>query len=84
MSQFLCRLKTTVPLRPILMAIKTVIKYPNRFVLVFDEEGEQVPEYQGLYSRVKRRILRDASETTKFKVWNGEKKTLRKVSREEW
>jgi len=64
--------------------IKTVIKWPNRFVLVFDEEGEQVPEYQGLYSRVKRRILRDASETTKFKVWNDERKTLRKVSREEW
>ena len=27
--------------------IKSVIKTPNNMVIVFDENGEQIPEYQG-------------------------------------
>lgn len=40
--------------------IKTVIKTENDMVIVFDEKGEQIPEYQGPYEEVKEKILRDA------------------------
>ena len=40
--------------------INFVIKTPGNMVLVFDEQGEQVPEYQGRYEDVKKKIIRDA------------------------
>ena len=51
--------------------IKTVIRLRNDLVLVFDTEGEQVPEYQGQYEDVKERILRSTSPGTVFKHWFG-------------
>ena len=51
--------------------IKTVIRLKNNMVMVFDTEGEQVPEYQGKYEDVKGRILRDASTGTVFNHWFG-------------
>ena len=40
--------------------IRLVIRCPNDMVAVFDEKGEQVPEYQGHYDEVKQKILADA------------------------
>lgn len=40
--------------------IKTAIRLPNNMVMVFDEKGEQLPEYQGEYKEVKDLILKDA------------------------
>ena len=51
--------------------IKTVIRLRNNMVMVFDAEGEQVPEYQGQFEDVKERILGDAPEGTLFKHWFG-------------
>lgn len=46
--------------------IKTVIRTSNDMVIVFDERGEQIPEYQGPYEEVKDKILRDASPDAIF------------------
>jgi endo-alpha-1,4-polygalactosaminidase (GH114 family) len=51
--------------------IKTVIRAKNDMVLVFDENGEELPEYQGYYSKVKDRILADAQVDSVFNHWFG-------------
>lgn len=51
--------------------IKTVIRVRNNTVMVFDAEGEQIPEYQGQYEDVKERILRDAPAGAVFNNWFG-------------
>ena len=51
--------------------IKTVIRIRNNMVMVFDADGEQVPQYQGRYEDVKERILRDAPGGTVFNHWFG-------------
>jgi hypothetical protein len=51
------------------MLIKTVIRAKNDMVMVFDTEGEPIPEYQGQYKEVKERVLRDATEGTVFNHW---------------
>lgn len=49
--------------------IKTIIRLQNDAVMVFDAEGEQIPEYQGSYEDVKGRIWRDAPPTAVFAHW---------------
>ena len=63
--------------------IKTVIWWSNNAVMVCDEKGEQIPEYQGRYEDVKDKILKDSSPATEFStgVW---KKSLTVISREEF
>jgi len=48
-----------------------VIKFSNGMVMVFDEKGEQLPEYQGRYEEVKDKILADAPPSARFfrDVW---------------
>lgn len=46
--------------------IQQVVKFGNDMVLVLDEKGEQMPEYQGHYREVKDKILADAPEDAKF------------------
>ena len=63
--------------------IHDVIKLSNDIVMVFDEKGEQMPEYQGRYGEVRDKILADAPPSAKFfhGVWmvsGGE------IPREEW
>ena len=64
--------------------IKTVIRCQNDMVMVFDEEGEQIPEYQGQYEEVKGSILKDAPPDAIFAHGFTDAGELRKVSREEW
>ena len=40
--------------------IRTVIRLKNDMVMVFDEDGEQLPKYQGSYAEVRESILKDA------------------------
>ena len=63
--------------------IQNVIKFQNGVVIVFDQDGEQIPEYQGHYDQVRDLILRDAPESAKFyhAVFNLSDKP---VAREEW
>ncbi len=64
--------------------IKTVIRCPDDLVMVFDEEGEQIPQYQGQYQKVKGSILQAAPSNAVFAYLSDFEPELRKVSREEW
>jgi len=66
------------------MVIKSVIRLKNNMVLVFDAEGEQIPEYQGQYQDVKGSILRDAPPGTVFTHWFNRAEKPEVVSRESW
>ena len=62
--------------------IGSVIKPQKGMVLVFDEKGKQMPQYQGQYEGVKERILRDAPPDAVF--WHDEVRQLKAVEKEEW
>lgn len=66
------------------MTIKTVVRLPNNTVMVFDKNGEQIPEYQGQYGRVREGILKDAPPDTVFAHGFTDGGELQKVSREKW
>ena len=64
--------------------MKTVIRFRNDMIMVFDEAGEQIPEYQGYYEDVKQVILKDAPADAVFTHgWTLDGKE-RRVCREEW
>ena len=66
------------------MVIKTAIRLKNNMVVVFDEKGEQIPEYQGQYNEVKESILRDAPPDAVFSHgFTNSGKSL-EVPREKW
>ena len=46
--------------------ISNVVRCANDMVLVFDDNGEQIPEYQGQYEEVRDRILRDTPLSAEF------------------
>lgn len=61
--------------------IKSVIKSEGGIVIVFDENGEQMLEYQGKYEEVREKILKDApSDATFGHITN----IIGAVKREEW
>ena len=64
--------------------IRTVIRLRNNMVMVFDAEGEQIPEYQGQYENVKERILRDAPTEVAFNHWFGLSLEPKAVSEKSW
>lgn len=64
--------------------IKTVIRFQNNMVMVFDKRGEQIPRYQGKYEEVKQSILKDALPEAVFAHGFADAGELIKVSREEW
>lgn len=64
--------------------IKTVIRLRNDLVVVFDDEGEQMPEYQGRYEVVKGSILRDAPLDAAFTRWFDYEAAPEIVCREVW
>jgi hypothetical protein len=64
--------------------IRTVIRMKNDMVLVFDENGEQLPSYQGPYRDVKQKILADAPAGSLFHHWFGHSLEPEKTTVEEW
>ncbi len=64
--------------------IKTVMRFRNNMVMVFDKWGEQIPKYQGQYEKVKQSILGDALPDTIFALGFTDAGELREVPREEW
>lgn len=64
--------------------IKTVIRIKNNMVMVFDEEGEQMPEYQGYYDEVKEKIMADASGGSVFHHWFGHSLEPEVIANEAW
>ncbi len=65
-------------------AIKTVIKSQDGMVMVFNVNGEQIPEYQGQYEEVKEKILKDAPQNTIFGCFPNCEAELKIVPMEEW
>ncbi len=64
--------------------IKTAMRFPNNIVLVFDNRGKQIPEYQEQYEEVKESILRDAPPDAEFyRCFHGDTE-LKVVPRERW
>ena len=64
--------------------IKTAIRFSNNMVMVFDKMGEQIPEYQGQYEKVREIILGGALPDTIFALGFTDAGELREVPREEW
>jgi len=64
--------------------IKTVIRCPDDMVMVFDEKGEQIPEYQGQYQEVKESILQDAPLNAVFGYLSDYEPELGRVPRDDW
>ncbi len=64
--------------------IKTVMRFRNNMVMVFDKRGEQIPKYQGQYEKVKESILGDALPDTIFALGFTDADELREVPREGW
>lgn len=53
-------------------------------VMVFDEKGEQIPEYQGQYEEAKKNILKDAPPTSVFGYLSNFEPALQEIPRDEW
>jgi hypothetical protein len=64
--------------------IKTVIRCSDDMVMVFDEKGEQIPEYQGQYENVRESILEAASPDTIFKHLSDTEPRITETSRDNW
>ena len=64
--------------------IKSVIRLQNDTVMAFDNEGEQIPKYQGYYRDVKKIILKNAQPDTVFAHWFGNESTSEKVHNKDW
>ncbi len=64
--------------------IKIVSRFQNDMVVVFDERGEQIPEYQGQYEEVKESILTDAPPEAVFAHGFTDFGKLDEVPREQW
>jgi hypothetical protein len=64
--------------------IKTVIKAPNDMVITFDEQGNQIPEYQGRYEDVKRKIMAGTGTEAAFIHWLGVSPEPDIVSKVSW
>ncbi|OGO18635.1 MAG: hypothetical protein A2Z15_05485 [Chloroflexi bacterium RBG_16_50_11] len=64
--------------------IKRVIRTDNDTVMVFDENGEQMPRYQGNYCRVKELVLADAPADAIFNHWFGDSREPEVVAAESW
>lgn len=64
--------------------INEVIRLRNGDVMVFDENGEEIPWYQGKYEQVRAAILRDAPAQARFFHWFSDSEEPEPVSRDSW
>ena len=64
--------------------IRRVIRMPSDMVVVFDDRGEQIPEYQGRYEEVRQHLVKDAPTEAVFGYAANDEGEIRVVSREEW
>lgn len=60
--------------------IKTVAKRKSGDVVVYDENEQHMPEYEGKYEDVRSRILADAPPEAEF--YNED--SIKPISREKW
>jgi len=67
-----------------IVMIKSVIRCPNDMVLVFDDDEEQITQYEGWYPQVRELILKDAPPDTVFGYWFNYEADITTLPREEW
>jgi hypothetical protein len=61
--------------------IRNVIKSEKGMVLVFNQNGEQIPKYQGQYEEVRETILRKAPLDA---VFSHASTVIQDIPREKW
>lgn len=66
------------------MILYTVIRWQNGMVMVFDNKGKQMPDFQGPIEEVRDRILRHATAETLFTAGNWLTGTMDLIRREEF
>lgn len=64
--------------------IKTAIWWANGMVIVFDEKGNQLPEYQGKIGDVRDKILADAPADAVLCVGDWQTGETARVNRQIW
>ena len=64
--------------------IKIAIRFQDDTVAVFEKNGEQLPQYQGQYEVVWRRVRKEAPADAVFAYGMTSSSELQRVSREEW
>jgi hypothetical protein len=64
--------------------IDRIFRLKNNIVMVFDEQGEQLPEYQGSYKNVHEKILASAPTDAVFNNWFGKNIEPEVVPWERW
>ena len=64
--------------------IKTIIKASKDMVIAFDEQGNQMSEYQGRYEDVKQKIMADTGTEAAFIHWFGVLPEPQVVSKVSW
>ncbi|MFH1002596.1 MAG: hypothetical protein V1780_00435 [Chloroflexota bacterium] len=64
--------------------ISSVVRCPSNMVMVFDEDGEQLPEYQGMYPEVRAHLMEQAPPGTVFGHWYDSEADIVTIPREAW
>lgn len=64
--------------------IAKVIHWANGTVMVFDENGEQMPEHQGIYIQKRCDILNVSDPNTVFMTGDWGEGQLKEIPRAEW
>jgi hypothetical protein len=64
--------------------IGQVVYWMNGMVTVRDERNRPLPGYQGQIDEVKEMILRDASDSTKFKLGSWATQHIEDISRDDF
>ena len=64
--------------------IAKVYLWNNNAVTVFDENGAQIPEFQGMLAQVKSLIIANADKATKFFLASWQEATDKPIPREEF
>jgi hypothetical protein len=69
-------MKTEVLMSKQQLKITTVVISQNGMVLVFDQWGEQMPEYQGRFEKVHDKILMNSDNDVEFYARDWQSQTL--------
>jgi sRNA-binding protein len=64
--------------------MKKVVRTNRNMVFVFDENGEEMPQYQGTYQDVRDRVMGDARVDTIFTHWYGTSAEPKDIAMESW
>jgi len=64
--------------------IKTAYRLRSDQVITFDEEGQSLRQFDGLFEFVKEKVLEDLSEDAEFYIATWGHGNFEKVTKEQW